>query len=93
MFLHSDRDGVRASCRVESSSGDGIIDVNHNGSTVFTDPLQIDEGDTTSYTSTAPPVFDSPQFADNADIQIDVLSAGTGTMGLRVLFRGVRVAP
>src|SRR5690606_12243336 len=48
---------VRASVRDAPTGDDLIVDINKNGATILSAKLQIDDGDTTSTTSSAPAVI------------------------------------
>lgn len=81
---------VRASLTTESSSGDPTIDINEGGSTILSTKLSIDAGEKTSTTATTPAVISDSALADDAEITIDIDTAGTGAAGLKVVLIGVR---
>lgn len=84
--------GLRLSCDVGSSSGDVVADLNHNGSSMLTDKLTIDSGGArTSLSSSSPVVIADVQQLDNAEMTVDVDSAGTGCVGLFLVMRGFRL--
>ena len=93
VLLHTGSDGLRISCRDESSGGDIEVDLLHNGGSVLTDPLVIDEGDRTSANSSSPVVIDQRQLVDYAEMTVSVVSAGTDVKGLRIMLRGIRHLP
>lgn len=81
---------VRASLLVASTSGAVTIDVNKNGVSVFTTELTIDQDEKTSVTATVPEVIDPAlaSIADDDEITIDIVGAGTGAKGLIVTLIG-----
>lgn len=74
----------RASLTTASSSGNPAIDINVNGSSIFSTVLTIDATETTSTTAATPAVLSTTSIADDAQITIDVDTAGTGATGLKV---------
>ena len=88
-------DEVRASLTNPSSSGVVTINVKVNGTSLFSTNLTIDAGETTSLTAATPFVL-SPgnhgPFADDAEVTVDVVAAGTGATGLKVTLIGTRAA-
>jgi hypothetical protein len=72
-----------------SSSGDVVLDINENGSSIFgTNKLTIDQDDTSSYVSATPPDYSNTALSDDALITVDVDSAGTGAVGAKVWLVG-----
>lgn len=81
---------VRASLSTSSSSGNPAIDVNEGGVSIFSTTLTIDSGEKTSTTAATPAVISDPSLADDAEITIDIDTAGTGAKGLKVYLIGTR---
>lgn len=75
----------RASLNTASSSGNPAIDINKNGSSIFSTVLTIDANEKTSVTAATPAVLSSNTFADDDEITIDIDTAGTGAKGLKVV--------
>jgi hypothetical protein len=76
---------VRASLTA-SSSNELQVDINKNGTTVFSTTLRINSGALTSVGATTAPVF-SPNpavFASDDVITIDIDQVGTAAKGLKV---------
>lgn len=82
--------GVRASLVAASSSGSVVIDINEGAGTVLSTKLSIDQGEKTSTTAASAAVISDAALADDAEITIDVDSAGTGAAGLKVVLLGRR---
>ena len=81
---------VRASLSTASSSGNPAIDVNEGGASIFSTTLTIDSGEKTSTTAATPAVISDASLADDAEITIDIDTAGTGAKGLKVYLIGTR---
>jgi hypothetical protein len=82
-------DSIKASLGTASSSGDVEIEVFRDGNTIFgSNKLIIEEGETTSKVSSDQPIIVLNQFADDALIETEMVSAGSGAKGLRVYFIG-----
>lgn len=79
---------VRASLNTASSSGNPAIDVNEGGASIFSTTLTIDSGEKTSTTAATPAVISDSALADDAEITIDIDTAGTGAKGLVVTLIG-----
>ena len=79
---------VRASLTTASSSGDPTVDINENGVTILSTKLSIDSGAKTSTTATTPVVISDTALADDAEITIDIDTAGTGAAGLKIVLIG-----
>lgn len=77
---------VRASLTTASSSGAVQVNVRVNGTTIFSTPLTIDASEKTSLTAASAAVLSTTAIADDAEIKIDVDSAGSGAVGLKVTF-------
>lgn len=79
---------VRASLTVASSSGDPTVDINESGASILSTKLSIDSGEKTSTTATTAAVISDASLADDAEITIDIDTAGTGAAGLKVYLIG-----
>lgn len=82
--------GVRASLTTVSSSGNPAIDINEGGASIFSTTLTIDANEKTSTTAATPAVISDTSLADDAEITIDIDTAGTGAKGLKVTLIGYR---
>jgi hypothetical protein len=81
---------VRASLTVASTSGNPAIDINESGTSVLSTTLTIDATEKTSTTAATPAVISDANLADDAEITIDIDTAGTGAKGLKVYLIGTR---
>jgi hypothetical protein len=81
---------VRGSLSNASSAGIVTVDINESGSTIFSTELTIDQGEKTSLTADVPAVISDAALADDAEITIDIVDAGTDAKGLKVTFIGLR---
>jgi hypothetical protein len=81
---------VRATLTTASSSGTPTIDINDGGTTILSTKLTIDANEKTSTTAATPAVISDTALADDAEITIDVDTAGTGAAGLKVWIIGTR---
>jgi hypothetical protein len=81
---------VKASLTTASSSGNVIVDINKNGSTVLSSKITIEVGEKTSKTATTLPVISNPYLENDDEITIDVDSAGSNATGLKVWLIGTR---
>lgn len=79
---------VRASLNTASSSGNPTVDINEAGTTILSTKLSIDSGEKTSLTAATPAVISDTALADDAEITIDIDTAGTGAKGLKVWLIG-----
>lgn len=82
--------GVRASLSTASSSGNPAVDINEGGVSIFSTTLTIDANEKTSTTATTAAVISDSSLADDAEITIDIDTAGTGAKGLKVTMLGYR---
>lgn len=73
----------RASLSTASSSGTTTVDINANGSSIFSTPITIPASYKTSVGQT-PPVLSLTSILDDSEITIDIDGAGTGAKGLKV---------
>jgi len=74
----------RASLSTASTSGIPEIDINKNGTTIFSTRLTIDANEKTSVTAATAAVMSTTTFADDDEISMDIDVAGTGAKGLKV---------
>jgi len=79
---------VRASLSTTSSSGIPAIDINESGASIFSTTLTIDAGEKTSTTAATPAVISDANLADDAEITVDIDTAGTGATGLKITLIG-----
>jgi hypothetical protein len=79
---------IRASLLTASSSGNVAVDVNKNGTTLLYAPVIIDQGEKTSETSASTTIIEDDAIADDDEITIDIVTAGTGAKGLIVTLLG-----
>jgi hypothetical protein len=82
--------GVRGSLNVASSATAPVIDVNEAGATILSTKLSIDVGEKTSVTAAVPAVISDVNLADDAEMTIDIDTAGTGAKGLKLYLIGTR---
>lgn len=81
---------VRASLATASASGTVAVDVNETGTSIFSTTLTIDATEKTSKTALTAAVLSDTALADDAEITIDIDSAGSGAKGLKVTLIGTR---
>jgi hypothetical protein len=81
---------VRASLTTPSSDGPVAVDVTAYGSTIFSTPITIDEGDDSSVGADVEPVLSETLIGDHAEIVVNIDAAGTGAKGLKLTFIGTR---
>lgn len=82
---------VRASLTTASTaSGPVTVDINEGGATILSTKLTIDDNEKTSTTAATPAVISDTALADDAEITIDIDTAGTGAKGLKVTLIGTR---
>jgi len=80
---------IRGSLNTVSSSGSPIIDVNEAGTTLMTtNKVLIDVSEKTSVTAVTAVSLTDTSLADDAEITIDVDTAGTGAKGLKICLIG-----
>lgn len=75
---------VRASLTTASSSGTPTFDINEGGASILSTLLTIDANEKTSTTAATPAVISDSAIADDAEITIDIDTAGTGAAGAKV---------
>ena len=81
---------VRASLTTVSSSGTPTIDINEGGTSILSTKLTIDVSEKTSTTAATAAVISDTSLADDAEMTIDIDTAGTGAKGLKVYLIGYR---
>jgi hypothetical protein len=81
---------VRASLTTASSSGTPTFDINDGGTTILSTKLTIDANEKTSTTAATAAVISDTALADDAEITIDVDTAGTGAAGAKITIIGTR---
>lgn len=81
---------VRASLTVASTSGDVVVDVNEDGVSILSTKITVDQDEKTSETGSPAVVISDAVLADDAEITVDIDSAGTGAKGLKVYLIGVK---
>lgn len=81
---------VRASLNTVSSSGNPAVDINEGGVSIFSTTLTIDANEKTSTTAATAAVLSDTSLADDAEMTIDIDTAGTGAKGLKVQIIGYR---
>jgi len=81
---------VRGSLTTASSSGIPTWDINEGGTTVISTKLTIDANEKTSTTAAVAAVISDSALADDAEITIDIDTAGTGAAGGKVTLIGYR---
>jgi len=74
----------RASLSTASTSGIPTIDINKNGTSIFSTVLTIDANEKTSVTAATAAVLSTTTFADDDEITVDIDTAGTGAKGLKI---------
>jgi hypothetical protein len=82
---------VRASLTTASTSaGPVTVDINESGVSILSTKLTIDDTEKTSTTAATAAVISDTALADDAEITIDIDTAGTGAKGLKVYIIGTR---
>ena len=82
---------VKASLSTASTSGIPAVNLKESGTTVFSTTLTIDANEKTSETAATAAVISDANLADDAEMTIDIDTAGTGAKGLKVYLLGVRL--
>lgn len=79
---------VRASLTTAQTSGSTFtVDVNANGTSIFSTPITIDNAKKSSVSAVNQPVLSTTSLPDDAEITIDIDQIGDGTAtGLKVYF-------
>lgn len=81
---------VRASVNTVSSSGLPTFDINEGGVSILSTKLSIDASEKTSVTAATPAVISDADLADDAEMTIDIDTAGTGAKGAKIVIIGHR---
>jgi len=81
---------VRASLSEASTSGTPTFDINEGGSSILGTKLSIDANEKTSTTAASAATITDSALADDAEITIDIDTAGTGAKGAKVYIIGTR---
>jgi len=81
---------VRASLLQGSDQGAVRVGLIINGFTALFKPIQIDEGQRTSVTSSQPASIAYDNLPDDSEVIVDILTAGVNAKGLIVTVLGVR---
>lgn len=81
---------VRASLTTASSSGTPTFDINEGGTSILGTKLSIDANEKTSTTAATAATITDSALADDAEITIDIDTAGTGAKGAKVYLIGTR---
>ncbi len=84
---------IRINVNTASSSGLPAVDVNEGGVSIFSTTLTIDVSALTSVGATTPAVITDVDLADDAEMTVDIDTAGTGTKGLKLALIGYRTGP
>lgn len=79
---------VRTNLKTASSSGLPDVDVKEAGASIFSVRPTIDVGEKTSVTAVTAAVISDANLADDAEMTIDIVTAGTGAVGLKVILIG-----
>ncbi len=87
--------GVRASLKTAQTSGSIFtVDINHNGTSILSTKLTIDNTERTSTTAATAPVISTSSLDDDAEMTVDIDQVGDGTaIGLKIILIGTRPAP
>jgi len=83
---------VRINVKGASSVNTIIVDITHDGTSIFSTQISIDAGEKTSLTATTPHVLTLTDLTDDIEMVIDIVQVGTFNPGngLKVLLKGVR---
>lgn len=81
---------VRASLTTASASGLPTINIKEGGTTIFSTKITIDATELTSTTALTPMVLSDTSLADDAQMTVDIDTAGSGAAGLKVVLIGRR---
>ena len=82
---------VRASLSTASSSGNPTFDINEGGTSILgANKLSIDANEKTSTTAATATSISDSALADDAEITVDIDTAGTGAKGAKVYLIGTR---
>ena len=82
---------VRASLSTASTSGNPTFDINEGGTSILgANKLSIDANEKTSTTAATATSISDSALADDAEITVDIDTAGTGAKGAKVYIIGTR---
>lgn len=81
---------VRASVATASSSGNIQLDIKVGGVSALSGPIYLGATQTSSTQAAVQPVIGASLIADDAEVTIDIVAAGTGAAGLKVTLTGNR---
>ncbi len=81
---------VRASLNTVSSSGTPTFDIKESGTTIFSTKVTIDANELTSQTAATPAVLSDTSLADDAEMTVNIDTAGTGAKGAKIWIIGTR---
>ena len=82
---------VRASLTTASTSGNPTFDINEGGTSILgANKLSIDANEKTSTTAATATSISDSALADDAEITVDIDTAGTGAKGAKVYLIGTR---
>jgi hypothetical protein len=81
---------VRLSLTTVSSSGTPTVDINEAGTTILSTKLTCDASEKTSTTAATAAVISDTALANDAEITLDIDTAGTGATGAKVWIIGTR---
>lgn len=79
---------VRASLSTVSSSGNPTFDIKETGVSIFSTKISIDANEKTSTTAAVPYVLSDTSLADDAEMTVDITTAGTGATGAKIYIVG-----
>lgn len=82
--------GVRLSLTTASSSGTPTVDINEAGASILSTPLTCDVSEKTSTTAATAAVISDAVLANDAEITLDIDTAGTAAAGAKVWLIGTR---
>lgn len=78
---------IRLTLRTASSVGPVIVDVNANGTSIFSTRISIDANEKTSVTATTPYVLATTDILDDTELTFDIDDAGVGAVGLKICIK------
>jgi uncharacterized protein YuzE len=83
---------VRANVNTAPVGSTILVDVNKNGSTIFSTRVSIDASEKTSVTAATPFVLSTTSLADDDEITVDIDQVGSSTpgKGLKIWLIGTR---
>lgn len=84
--------GVRASLKTASSSGIPDFDIKKNGVSIFTTRVTIDATEKTSTTAATAAAIGTTAVADDDELTFEVITAGTGAVGAKIVLYFTRNA-